>query len=180
MSGKASFGEKAARRLEQAYGMDEFYLDSDNASNVENFHPVTLSKIQIPLISWVRAGSFSEINDSFQPGDADDWIVAEHTKPSKHSFALKVEGDSMTSTSTPVSFPDGCILIVDPHRAPKAGDYVVAKDTLNQRATFKQLTTDGASWYLKPLNHTYPTKEIDDPSLRVIGVVIEWQMGGKL
>ena len=42
MSGKASFGEKAARRLEQAYGMDEFYLDSDNASNVENFHPVTL------------------------------------------------------------------------------------------------------------------------------------------
>ena len=86
----------------------------------------------------------------------------------------------MTSTGAGVSFPEGTIIIVDPERAPKAGDYVVAKDVIHQKATFKKLTTDGSAWYLKPLNPAYPTKEIDDPAMRVIGVVIEYQTGGKL
>ena len=79
-----------------------------------------------------------------------------------------------------LKFINGCTIIVDPDRSPKAGDFVVAKDVMTQKATFKKLTTDGSSWYLKPLNSAYPTKEIDDPSLRVIGVVVECQMIMKL
>jgi len=79
-----------------------------------------------------------------------------------------------------LSFPDGTVIIVDPGRAVGAGDYVVAKDVATQQATFKRLAHDGGRWYLKPLNPTYPTIEIDDPSVRVIGRVIEYRMGGKL
>jgi SOS-response transcriptional repressor LexA len=86
----------------------------------------------------------------------------------------------MSGGGTGINFPEGCLIIIDPERAPKSGDYVVAKDVVTQKATFKKLTTDGASWFLKPINPAYPTKEIDDPALRVIGVVIEWQTGGKL
>jgi SOS-response transcriptional repressor LexA len=79
-----------------------------------------------------------------------------------------------------VSFPDGTIIIVDPMRQCGAGDFVIAKDVSTQRATFKKLTTDGGRWFLKPLNPSYPTIEIDHPSLRTVGRVIEWRRGGKL
>jgi SOS-response transcriptional repressor LexA len=78
------------------------------------------------------------------------------------------------------SFPDGTIIIVEPEKAAKAGDYVVAKDVVTQRATFKKLATDGARWYLRALNRDYPVIEIDDPAQRVIGVVVEYWTGGKL
>ena len=49
-----------------------------------------------------------------------------------------------------------------------------------QRATFKQLTSDGLMSYLKPLNPAYPTQAIDNERIRIVGVVIEWFVGGKL
>ena len=74
---------------------------------------------------------------------------------------------------------DGTI-IVDPNRGPKPGDFVVAKDITAQKATFKQLTSDGLMSYLKPLNPAYPTQPIDNDRIRIVGVVIEWFVGGKL
>jgi len=138
INGKASFGEKAARRLEETYGMDKFYLDKIEYSNVTDWLPTAKKATRVPVISWVRAGSLSEINDPHLPGEADDWVNPIHTIPSPTSFALQVEGDSMTNTGAGVSFPDGCIIVVDPERAPKAGDYVIAKDVTNQKATFKK------------------------------------------
>lgn len=131
----------------------------------------------VPLISWVRAGGWGEIDDH-QP-DTSERVDIYHSRPSHYAFALTVEGDSMTAPSG-ISFPDGCVIVVDPERSAKAGDYVVAKDVDTQRATFKRLMTDSGRWYLRPLNSGYPTIEIDDPAHRVIGVAIEWHVGGKL
>lgn len=185
---------ESCRKIEEKIGLSKNWLDTDHTSEQaklskqlsaeldlsSNIRSVTLSEAQIPLISWVRAGSLTEIEDNHLPGEADHWVTPEYTKPSRHAFALRVEGDSMSGGTNGVNFPDGCLIIVDPERSPKSGDYVVAKDVLTQKATFKKLTTDGAGWFLKPINPAYPTKEIDDPALRVIGVVIEWQTGGKL
>lgn len=136
---------------------------------------------RVPLISWVQAGSWSDVQDNFAAGDADHWEEAFSTTPGDNAFALVVRGESMTNPYPgELSFPDGTVIIVDPGRAVGAGDYVVAKDVATQQATFKRLAHDGGRWYLKPLNPTYPTIEIDDPSVRVIGRVIEYRMGGKL
>lgn len=134
---------------------------------------------RVPLISWIQAGSFSDVQDFYQPGEADEWVTAYHSSPSRHAFALRVDGDSMTAP-TGRSFPDGCVIVVDPLRGPKHGDYVVAKNTATQKATFKQLTSDGLLSYLKPLNPAYPTVEIDDHKIVIVGVVIEWYMGGRI
>lgn len=148
----------------------------DEASNV-----VPLPKRRrIPVISWVQAGMFMDVYDNFSPGDADDWIETD-TIPGDHAFALRVTGDSMTSPNVgQVSFPDGTVITVDPDRDSNAGDFVVAKDISTQKATFKQLVYDGGRWFLKPLNPSYPTVEIDDPSIRVIGRVTESQLRRKL
>lgn len=132
---------------------------------------------QIPLISWVRAGDWGQIEDHLP--DTEETTSATYSKPGHHAFALRVEGDSMTS-NVGLSFPSGCIIIVDPERAPKVGDFVVAKDVATQMATFKRLTSDGGRWYLQPLNKAYAMIEIDNPNQRIIGVVIEFQIGGKL
>jgi SOS-response transcriptional repressor LexA len=136
----------------------------------------------VPLISLIRAGELTDVLDIFHPGEAVHWVDPVHSDPSKNAYALKVEGDSMVSQIPGAqSFPEGTILIVDPNAATRPNDYVIAKDVATQKATFKKLTTDGARWFLKPLNTAYPTVEIDDPSIRVIGRVIEFQPpGGKL
>lgn len=78
------------------------------------------------------------------------------------------------------SFPPGTIIIVDPNRSAGAGDFVIAKDVVTDKATFKKLVHDAGRWYLRPLNPIYPTMEIDDPALRIIGKVVEFNIRGKL
>jgi SOS-response transcriptional repressor LexA len=135
----------------------------------------------VPLISWVQAGSLSEVQDVFLPGEADEWVDTYDSKVSGGSFALRVEGDSMVSQIPgDLSFPEGTVLVIDPDRGVQAGDFVIAKDTHTQKATFKKLAYDGGRWFLKPLNQTYPTIEIDDPDLRIIGKVVEFSLRGKL
>lgn len=138
--------------------------------NVTELDP---QRTRVPLISWIQAGELSDVVDLFHPGEAVQWEDALKSKPGRSSYALMVEGDSMVSATGAHSFPPGTVLIVDPERGTNAGDYVIAKDVQTQKATFKQLTTDGSRWYLKPLNPQYPTIEIDDPAMRVIGRVIE-------
>jgi SOS-response transcriptional repressor LexA len=147
---------------------------------VENTSPISPRK-RVPLISWVQAGSWSEVQDVFAAGEADEWESAYSSMPGESAFALLVKGDSMTSPYPgELTFPPGTIIIVDPGRGAGPNDFVLAKDVSTQGATFKKLVFDGGRWFLKPLNPTYPTIEIDDPAMRVIGRVIEYRNGGKL
>lgn len=156
------------------YGYDE----KNTNQKGDNFSPPPTPRGKVPLISLVQAGNWRDIDDPYHPGGDNEWVSVE-SKTSKSSFALRVDGDSMTS-SNGISFPHGCVVVFDPERSPKAGDYVVAKDTLRNMATFKKLTTDGSRWYLKPVNSAYPVIEIDDPVIRVIAVATYWQIAGKL
>lgn len=137
---------------------------------------------RVPLISWVEAGLLNDISDPFHPGEADEWVIASESRPSDGSFALRVTGASMTNPDPEgtYSFPEGTVLLVDPNRSVDPGDFVIAKDIETQQATFKRLAFDGGRWYLRPLNPNFKTVEIDDPKLRVIGRVIEFQRRGKL
>lgn len=183
--GHKNIGELTARKLEQGGRKPFGWLDVAAASEPLAAYTVNVSTVlsprRIPLISWVRAGDWGDVSDPYNPGDADEWADAYDTQPGESAFALRVTGDSMTSPYPGArSFPDGTIIIVDPGRAANAGDYVVAKDVGTQQATFKLLASDGGRWFLRPLNPTYPTIEIDDPNMRVIGKVIEYQTRGKL
>jgi SOS-response transcriptional repressor LexA len=136
----------------------------------------------VPLVSWVRAGAWGDVSDPFHPGEADEWIDVYDTLPGDQAFALRVTGDSMTNPHPGAehNFPDGTIIVVDPSRGIEANCFVVAKDVQTQQATFKRLVTDSGRWFLRPLNPAFPTIEIDDPAMRVIGRVVEWKRGGRL
>jgi SOS-response transcriptional repressor LexA len=154
--------------------------DGHTAHGLQNVTPIAPRK-KVPVISWVAAGAWSEVEDMYLPGEAERWADVYESDPSGNAFALVVEGDSMKSPYPDgLTFLPGTIIVVDPNRSASAGDFVVAKDVMTQKATFKKLVYDAGRWFLKPLNPAYPTIEIDDPAIRVIGRVIEYRNGGKL
>lgn len=119
-----------------------------------------------PVISWVQAGMWQEIVDTFEPGDAEEWMPLPGRFGPK-TFLLKVQGDSMVAP-TGESYPEGCYIIVDPERPASNGDLVVAKT--GEMATFKKLVLDGDQRYLKPLNPQYQALPVSD-DLTISGVV---------
>lgn len=121
----------------------------------------------VPLISWVQAGSWAEVVDNFQPGDADEYYPC----PEKHSdntFALSVVGESMSPDFIPNE-----IIYVDPCVEAVSGSYVVVRQNGDTEATFKQLMLDGSKKYLKALNPNWPNPIIEMlPDAVICGVVI--------
>lgn len=125
---------------------------------------------EYPEISWVQAGVAAEAIDLFSVGDfeamhpSDAWA-------GPNGFWLKVKGPSMTSTNG-MSFSEGMLILVAPGGDVESGQYIVAKLIDTNEATFKQFIWDSGRAYLKPLNPSFPTVEVDDNWL-VVGRVVD-------
>jgi SOS-response transcriptional repressor LexA len=120
---------------------------------------------KVPLISWVQAGNFSQAVDNNHPGVADEWI--ETTVPvHRHTYALRVKGDSMTNPNGEPTFPHGQIIIVEPDAidapAKLVGSFVIVRRNGDDEATFKQVVRDGGKYFLKPLNPQYQMIELQE------------------
>ncbi|MFQ5509521.1 MAG: S24 family peptidase [Leptospirillia bacterium] len=187
---RRSMGDDVARRLESGMGKPHGWMDvigddipvepggyqvartgdavvrdaSDAHARYGSTEPVFGPAVRVPCISWVTAGHWADVVDSFQPGDADDWV--ETTKRvGRTVFALRVKGDSMEPR-----VPDGAVIIVDPETEAVNGSLVVARLDDAQEATFKKLLIEGNKRFLVPLNPRYPVIEITGPAT-VCGVV---------
>lgn len=123
-------------------------------------------KREVPLISWIQAGNWLEM-DIQQYDYSQSYTHTASVGP--RAFALRVIGDSMTS-ATGKSIPEGAVVIVDPDIAADHGRVVVARLDESASATIKQLVIDGDQKYLKPLNPAYPMMAING-NCTIIGVV---------
>lgn len=128
-----------------------------------------------PLISWVRAGDWAESVDNFHPGDGECWEDST-VNAGPHGFWLTVRGDSMTSPNG-VTFPDGMLILVRPEMDLVSGKFYVAKLTDSGETTFKQLVLDGGHKYLRPLNPSYRTLEVNGNCI-VVGRVVDARWRG--
>lgn len=146
------------------------WLESgDGLMSLSESNTLTISqhKSDVPLISWVQAGAWSEICEALQLSEVDEFYPC----PEKHSsrtFALQVVGESMSP-----DFVNGEIIFVDPEVEARNGSCVVVRQNGNLEATFKQLIIDGSQKYLKALNPNWPKPIIEMlPDATVCGVVI--------
>lgn len=167
LAGYRNMGEKTARKIEQGAGKPLGWLD-DLEANVEDL----ALRGRVPLISWVAAGSWSNVNDPYVVGDAEDWLAC----PVKHSsktFALRVKGDSMFNPGGSLSFQDGDIIFVDPERAAGHRSLVVVRLEDENSATFKRLLIDDDKRMLEALNPAWPNRIFQiNGNATVCGVVI--------
>jgi SOS-response transcriptional repressor LexA len=134
-----------------------------------NVEPVAARKTRpVPVISWVMAGKWNEVRDTFQSRDADEWIETE--AKGKSVFVLRVKGDSMEP-----EFKEGEIVIINPHVEAKTGDYVIVKND-GDEATFKQLRLYGETTVLHPLNPKCPDIALKKGDrYHIVGKVVEEQ-----
>ena len=173
-----NIGATLARRIEKAFHRPEGWLDVPHSQLLlpqppadENVAPARDLRNEVPLISWVQAGDWRNLEDNFHAGDAERW-VATNASVGKHSFALRIVGDSMTNPGASPSFPEGTIIIVDPEREASPGRYVVVRQKSDTECTFKQLVRDAGKHYLKPLNPRYPLLEML-PDAVICGVLVQ-------
>ena len=109
-------------------------------------------KNKLPLISWVQAGAWADIQEVSA-------LEAEHflcpVNCSDKSFVLRVQGVSMEP-----KFFDGDLIFVDPEAECLHGSYVVARLDDENQATFKQLIIEGGQKFLKAANPNWPEQLI--------------------
>ena len=140
--------------------------------SVSNVAPAPIGLRQIPIISYVQAGCWTE---SCECRAVDGSIETINTDLDLGSmaFALSVRGDSMAP-----EILEGDVVVIDPDVDPLPGDYVVAKNGSHE-ATLKQYrprgTNDQGQEYfeLVPLNPVYPAMRSDHHHVTIIGVMME-------
>lgn len=149
-------------------GAGPMMATNNNYQSHGNVIPQGEQKHEMPLLSWISAGKWCENPESFTPEDAEEWLPRPKNSGPR-SFALRIEGDSMTSPHPGQrSYPHGAIIYVDPDVPVRNGSKVVAKT--GDSYTFKVYSEDAGRKYLRPLNPQYPIIDITD-DVHICGVV---------
>lgn len=159
-----------AHRLEVRHELNDHGIPYENPAQL-----IISGKLEnrgnVPLISAVSAGCWCEATDNYAPGDAEEWLPCPD-KHGPHTYALRVIGDSMTShIPGQRSYPEGCVIYVDPDKPVTNGSRVIAKLPNTNEVTFKEYREDSGKKYLKPINTQYSIQEISADTL-LCGVVI--------
>lgn len=177
----ASFGERSAKNWEGRLKMPNMSLvqpitaiQKSMIGKIEssNVSRVPMGITSVPLISFIQAGTWTEVVDNFQTGDAEDWLMTD-VKVSTLTFALEIKGYSMLPEFNP-----GDRVIIDPDVAPLPGDFVAAKNGKNE-ATFKKYRPRGtnehgdAVFELVPLNEDFPSMRSDVTPIKIVGTMVE-------
>ena len=176
--------EKGARKLEKAmhrpFGwLDVYHTEEDMAVcpagssrlGLNNVEPFDDKFTPVPVISWVQAGAWCEAIDNFAVGDAEQWLPCP-VAHSKHTYALYVKGDSMTSyTPGKESYPEGTLIYIDPEAPLSSGKKVIAKLLDTNEVTFKVYREDAGKKWLIPLNQDYDKIEFV-AGMHICGVAI--------
>ncbi|ENM3868717.1 XRE family transcriptional regulator [Vibrio cholerae] len=122
---------------------------------------------EIPVISWVQAGNWSESPHIEEYNQEKRFVPG---KMPKRTYALRVTGTSMEDCGGKFHFPDGSLILVNPDADWKINDFVVAVNEQTQEATFKQLIDDCGTKFLKPLNSQFPVMRVTETTT-IKGVV---------
>lgn len=128
----------------------------------------------VPVIDRVQAGDWTEVEDPFAVGAADEFLQTD-LQVSSGTFAVVIEGRSMEP-----EFHPGDKVIIDPMVRPRPGDFVIAKRDNDQEATFKKYRLRNQDEQgrdvieLTPLNPDWPTLMIDrDNPGHIVGTMVE-------
>lgn len=164
---KAEVKAIALLSIAKAFGCSIEQLMSNNAINrtdgVIKLQPITR---KAPVVKW---GSLKDLLNGVFKMESDKWVGCPEDL-NENAFALEVKDEVMTA-SNGKSYPLGTLIFVDVDREPKSGDRIVAIDTDNLSAVFREFVISGGVQYLKPLNDRYPIAEFLT-STKILGVVV--------
>lgn len=142
-----------------------------SSAGADTPHQTMKQVFELPILSWVQAGEWTQPETIENDRQITEWVETT-LKLSPSAFALRVQGDSMTSPHG-MSIPEGSIVLVEPS-IPSiesvVGKIVIAQTDGPGGVTIKKLARDGADYYLLPLNPAFRAFHCDD-GCKIIGAV---------
>lgn len=175
-SGDYSPGGSNLQALSSALKCNPQWLINGSGDPESSTQPIIPTDVfgvkQIPVLTWVQAGEWTDSGMEITERDVSEWIYTTASL-SDEGFALKVRGDSMTNPNGAPSIPEGSLVIVDPDFGSPYevnGKIVVARLDGSAEATLKKFVIDGPMKYLVPLNPSYRALEVNG-NCRIVGVV---------
>lgn len=168
---KRGISKKGALKVVEKFNVDMQWLLTGHSKEepvlkADNFRLADMKIRLVPIIGFTQAGNWRLAIE--QPLG-----TASSTYPKDEIFGVYMEGDSMQ----PLFF-EGDLLIVDPMRSARPGDYVIAQNG-DYETTFKKYRVIDYDEYgreifeLIPLNPDYPKIRSDRREIGIIGVVVE-------
>lgn len=162
-------------QLSRVFGVSAHWLSTGRGSpEIPNVEPAVIPQCgRVPILSYVQAGNWREMCEQATACDGGLEYVTAGVSVGSCAFGLWVRGNSMEP-----DFKEGDLLIIDPDEAPKAGDFVIAKNG-HEEATFKKYRSRGEyddgrpRFELVPLNDDHETLSTDHTPITIIGVVVE-------
>ena len=177
INGKASFGEKAARRLEATYGMPIKFLDLGALSSKEidiesNPDYPAVQKVRIKVSAGITGyGIDSYEDDGSMIVFKADWYRDNKFNPEK-LIALTVSGDSMI----PTLYDGDTVVINTADTDLKDGEVFVFN--LDGEVVIKRAVRDSGQWWLDSDNKNntrFTRKSCPDGIFIPIGKVVQKQ-----
>ena len=137
-----------------------------------------LYKDKIPLIYWEWVSKWHRNYDinAIINNETEELKIIFLTIPSEKNskqFALKIKGDSMTSSwPGKRSFLENQVIIIDPEIPLKEGNYILALNKDNEtEPIFARYVFFGGQYFLKPINTQYPMIPYND-AIEFCGTVL--------
>lgn len=155
LAGRQPIGTNFARRIEQAFGVHDGWMDIDHSGP-----PLTL----VPRLTSDAFASGSVIVDGSNSGPHE----ATFERVGKFAFAMQVSDDSMEEI-----IPAGSVVIVDPSVTHQDGS-IVTVQSANGIFVRQFVRSVVGEPMLKPANTSYPITNYSDIQ-KILGVVVEMQ-----
>lgn len=127
--------------------------------------PHSNSKTQsIVILSWKECIEGTQFINNLTPANWTHWTVTEFI--SSHAYAL------VSKASMEPRFPKKTTLFIDPAIKPEDGDIVVVFYPNTDEATLRELSIDGPTQLLLPLNDTGNVTQLDK-DIKILGVLVK-------
>lgn len=123
---------------------------------------------KLPLITYAQAAQWDALSKDMDAIKTDEWPVTT-MQLGPRSFALKMQGDSMTNPAGYPSIPEGSLIFIDPDAEIEDGKIVVAKSDKSDTVAIKKLVLDFEDITLRSLNTGYTAFKLDSLE-QIIGV----------
>lgn len=152
------------------YNMVDTSGDKKLDNNIDLSQKIALEGHPIPVISWVAAGSFGDIETVLKDVEVDEYLPP-IKECGKNGYGLVVVGNSMKP-----DFKPGDRIYVNPDIQTfdlQTDDLVIIACSGETEATFKKLIIEGGDKYLQPLNPNWPDQIIKlTEDCRLVGKVV--------
>ena len=131
-------------------------------------HPITARGItRVPLLSWKQLNKQITAKTLKAKKAIITVIAPQGIKLSPAAFALNIVGNDAEP-----EFNDSDIIVIDPERTARTGDYIVAISAHGSHHLYEMVSIKDGGQFYRPLDRQAPMQAIKQKKFTVIGVVV--------